>query len=166
MPSLNRYSHVRSVVLASLFFIMSFFACQKKANNSNTLRIPHLTEGIKGSVIFKEGVFKDNGELGSEGKVIGVSRKVLVYKETNMRAVDIAEEDFLNNIYSELVDSLQSNEDGYFEKRLKPGKYSLFIVENNRLYAKLNDEGYYFPVQVSVDSVSAVTLEIDYKARY
>ncbi len=166
MPSLNRYSNVRSVVLASLFFVLSFFACQKKANNSNAMRIPLLTEGIKGSVIFKEGIFKDNGELGEEGKLIGVSRKILVYKETNMRAVDIAEEDFLINIYSERVDSLESNEDGYFEKRLKPGKYSLFILENNRLYSKLNDEGYYFPVQVSIDSVSTVTLEIDYKATY
>jgi len=156
---------VRNVLLSSLFFI-SCIACQHKATQSHAARTPRIDEGISGTVILKEGVFKDNGELGSEGKLIGVPRKVFVYRETNMHAVDIAEEDFLTNVYSELVDSLSSNEDGYFEKKLKPGNYSLFILENNRLYSKLNDEGFYFPVHVAVDSVSPVTLEIDYQAVY
>jgi hypothetical protein len=165
MPLLNRSSNVYSVVFASLFFICACFACQHKANTSH-IRTPRITEGVSGIVVLKEGVFKDNGDLGAEGKLMGVPRKILVYKETNMRAVDMAEEDFVTNVYSELIDSLESNEDGYFEKKLMPGNYSLFIIENNRLYAKLNEQGYYFPVHVNVDSVAFLTLEIDYKAIY
>ncbi len=166
MPSWIHSLSVRSRFLASLFFIVSCIACQNKATYSNAIRTPNISEGVSGTVILKEGTFKDNGELGSEGKLIGVPRKLFVYRETSIHAVDIAEEDFLTNVYSELVDSISSNEDGYFEKKLKPGNYSLFIVENNRLYSKLNDEGYYFPIHVVADSVAMITLEIDYQAVY
>jgi hypothetical protein len=170
MPLLNRYLNDSSVIATSLFLLLSFVACQNKPNNSykadSAVRIPRISEGISGSIVYKEGSFKSNGDLGSEGRLIGVPRKVYVYRETNMRAVNIAEGDFLTNVYSELVDSLESNQDGYFEKRMKPGNYSLFILENNRLYSKLNDEGYYYPVQVVKDSVSQLKLEIDYQAVY
>jgi hypothetical protein len=170
MPLLNRYLNVSSVITASLFLLLCCIACQNKPNNSkkadSAVRIPRISEGVAGSIVFKEGSFKSNGELGFEGRLIGVARKIYVYKETNMHAVNIAEGDFLTNIYSELVDSLESNQDGYFEKRMPPGNYSLFILENKRLYSKLNDEGYYYPVQVVKDSVSRLNLEIDYQAVY
>lgn len=166
MPLWNRYLSAHSLLGPTLFFVVVCFACQNKPNNSNAIKIPRFSEGITGSVVFKEGEFKSNGEIASEGKVIGVARKIYIYKQTNMHAVNIAEEDFLNNVYSELVDSMQSDQDGHLEKKLLPGKYSLFIVENNRLYSKLNDDGYYYPVEVVKDSVSKVNLEIDYQAEY
>lgn len=170
MPLLNRCLSASSVIATSLFLILSFVTCQVKPNNSktgeSTFRTPRISEGITGTIVLKEGSFKSNGDLDVDGRVIGVARKIYVYKKTNMHAVNIAEGDFLTYVYSELVDSLESNRDGFFEKKMQPGDYSLFVLENNRLYSKLNDEEYYYPVQVAKDSVSQLNLEIDYQAVY
>ena len=168
MPSWNHYSNVRSLLAASLFFLMACSSSQKGGQGSREKLIPiSISEGIAGSIIFKQGEFDATGKLSSEeGVLYGVERKVYIYTQTNIRAVDIAEGDFVNNAYEQLIDSMESNPEGYFEKKLKPGKYSLFILENNRLYSKMDEDGFYFPVTVNKDSVSMMKLEIDYKAVY
>lgn len=168
MPSWNHYLNVRSLLAASLFFLMACSSSQKGGQGSREKLIPiSISEGIAGSIIFKQGEFDATGKLSSEeGVLYGVERKVYIYTQTNIRSVDIAEGDFVNNLYEQLVDSMESNPEGYFEKKLKPGKYSLFILENNRLYSKMDEAGFYFPVTVNKDSVSMMKLEIDYKAVY
>jgi hypothetical protein len=167
-PSWNHYLNVSSVFAAALFFLVACSSSKKGGHGSREKLIPiSISEGIAGSVIFKQGEFDASGKLRSEeGVVYGVERKIYIYAQTNMRAADLAEEDFVNNVYERLIDSIQSSPEGYFEKKIKPGKYSLFILENNRLYSKMNEEGFYFPVTVNQDSVSTVKLEIDYKAVY
>ncbi|HSZ71384.1 MAG TPA: hypothetical protein VK750_01830 [Cytophagaceae bacterium] len=169
MPSWNHYLNVRSLFAASLFFLMTCSSSKKGGNASrNEKSIPiTIPEGIAGSVVFKQGMFDASGKLSSEeGMLYGVERKIYVYAQTSIRAVDIAEGDFVNNVYEPLIDSLESNPDGFFEKKMKPGNYSLFILENSRLYSKVDENGYYFPVTVKTDSVSSIRLEIDYKAVY
>ncbi|MDB5274236.1 MAG: hypothetical protein JWO58_2603 [Chitinophagaceae bacterium] len=168
-PSWNHYLNVSSLLTASLFFLMACSSSKKGGNASRNEKLIPITiaEGITGSIIFKQGEFDQSGKLSSEeGLLYGVERKVYVYTQTNIRAVDIAEGDFVNNVYEQLIDSLQSNADGFFEKKIKAGQYSLFILENNRLYSKMDENGYYFPVTVKADSVSTIKLEIDYKAVY
>lgn len=164
----NLYLSVRSFWLAPLFFLMACSSSQKGGQGQREKLIPiSINQGIAGTIVFKQGEFDAAGKLsGSEGVLYGVERKIYVYSHTNMRAVDIAEGDFVNNVYEPLVDSLTSTPEGHFEKKIKPGKYSLFILENKRLYSKMDEQGYYFPVTVNEDSVSMVKLEIDYKAVY
>ncbi|MDB5256662.1 MAG: hypothetical protein JWM14_1357 [Chitinophagaceae bacterium] len=168
MLSWNHYLNVRSLLTASLFFLMACSSSKKGGQGSREKLIPiSISEGIAGSVIFKQGEFDATDKLRSEeGVLYGVQRKIYIYTQTNIRAVDIAEGDFVNNVYEQLIDSMESNPEGYFERKIKPGKYSLFILENNRLYSKMDEEGFYFPVTVNKDSVSTVKLEIDYKAVY
>lgn len=168
MLSWTHYLNVRSFITASLFFLMACSSSQKGGQGSREKLIPiSISEGIAGSIIFKQGEFDGAGKMKSEeGVLYGVQRKVYIYKQTTIRAVDIAEGDFVNNVYEQLLDSMESNPEGYFEKKIKPGKYSLFLLENNRLYSKLDDKGFYFPISVNKDSVSMVKLEIDYKAVY
>jgi hypothetical protein len=126
-----------------------------------------ISQGIAGSIIFKQGEFDASGKLSSEeGVLYGVQRKIYIYARTNIRAVDLGESDFIHHVHEQLVDSMESNPDGYFQKEMVPGNYSLFILENNRLYSKVDEKGFYFPVPVNKDSVSTVKLEIDYKAVY
>ena len=168
MPSWNHYLNVRSLIAASLFFLMACSSSKKGGQGSREKLIPiSISEGIAGSIIFKQGEFDATDKLSSaEGVLYGVERKIYIYSQTNIRAVDLAEGDFVNSIHEQLIDSMNSNPDGYFEKKIKPGNYSLFILENNRLYSKVDEAGYYFPVAVNKDSVSTVKLEIDYKAVY
>jgi hypothetical protein len=168
MLSWNHYLSVRSILAASLFFLMACSSSKRGGQGSREKLIPiSISEGIAGSIIFKQGEFDASGKLSSEeGVLYGVQRKIYIYSQTNIRAVNIAEGDFVNNVYEQLLDSMESNPEGYFEKKIKPGKYSLFVLENNRLYSKLDDDGLYFPVTVDNDSVSTVKLEIDYKAVY
>ncbi len=123
-------------------------------------------QGIRGKIIYKEGTFDSKGNLLTNGTAIGVSRKIYFYELTGLREVDLDDGIFVSNIYSEIIDSTKSDKNGYYSEALKPGMYSVFIEENDRLYSTLNDDGLFMPVRVYPDSVSRLNVYIDYKANY
>ncbi len=123
-------------------------------------------QGVKGQVLFREGDFKSDGQPGNNARIYGVERTVLVYELTSQRAVELGEGDFLTNVMSEYKDSVRTNEYGVFQISLNPGKYSLFVRENSRIYSRVNERGYYWPVEVKKDSIAKMTLEIEYRAKY
>ena len=100
------------------------------------------------------------------GKVYGIERQLLFYELTNIKDVEIGEGDFVKYTSSELVDSVNSDKHGNFGKELPEGKYSVFIKESKRLYSKLGDDDYFFPVTVLKDSNTSIIIEVDYKASY
>src|SRR3546814_18096715 len=45
--------------------------------------------------------------------------------------------DVCSSDLTKLVTKVESDKDGFFQVKLKPGKYSMFIEEDGRLYANL-----------------------------
>lgn len=123
-------------------------------------------QGVKGKIIYKEGTFDSKGNLLTNGTVIGVSRKIYFYELTGLQEVDLDDGTFVNSIHSEVIDSTKSDKNGNYTEALKPGMYSVFIEENDRLYSAVSDDGVFMPVKVYKDSVSRLNVYIDYKANY
>jgi hypothetical protein len=149
---------------------MILFASCKEShlpfNTSNETDPSEPKQGIKGKIIYKEGTFDSKGNLLTNGTVIGVSRKIYFYELTGLREVELSDESFIGTIHSEVLDSTQSDKNGNFVEALKPGSYSVFIEENDRLYSQINDDGLFMPVRVYKDSVTALNVYIDYNANY
>lgn len=163
----------KSNLLLLLLLSAILFSCREPKNlkGSNQLKnIPDKdssAQGISGKILFKEGKFLLNGEISENGSIYAVQRPVFICELTNTKEVEMWDGDFVKSIYTEVMDTLYSDENGSFFARLAPGKYSIFIQENERLYSKLDqNEEYYFPVAVSPDSVTKVVFEIDYMAKY
>ncbi|HEY8400698.1 MAG TPA: hypothetical protein VIK89_05515 [Cytophagaceae bacterium] len=141
-----------------------FLSCQSHRSNNSTDTT--FNQGLKGKIIFKEGNFYPNGEIRDRGSIYAVERQIYVHELTTISEVDLAEGNFLKNVYSAPIDTVYSDHKGEFKIPLEPGKYSLFINENQRLYSKMTEGGKFFPVEVVKDSVKEITIEIDYKAIY
>ncbi|HSZ25023.1 MAG TPA: hypothetical protein VK766_04865 [Cytophagaceae bacterium] len=156
--------------LAILLFIVICLSCQKPfvITESVALKTPmvKIKQGVRGKILFKEGDFSTSGEMLDNGKIYGVERQIMFYELTNIKDVEIGEEDFVKYVSTEIIDSVTSDKQGSFSKELPEGKYSLFVKEVNRLYSKVGDGDYYFPVTVLKDSCKSIIIEIDYKANY
>jgi len=95
-----------------------------------------------------------------------VSRTVFVYQLTK-RAQTVAEGIYFDHLQTKLIAKAQSNSDGSYVVALPPGSYSVFVDDNNRLYANSFDgKDNINPVEIKKDSVSTKDIVITGKAVY
>jgi hypothetical protein len=152
--------------LLFLVFLLLFTSCKESKLPLHTTESLSQQQGVAGNLIYKEGIFDSKNNLLSNGTIIGVSRKIYFYELTGLKEVEMNDGNFIQTIHSTLIDSTLSDKDGNFAASLKPGKYSVFIDENERLYSQVSDEGVFIPVTVYKDSVTVMNIYIDYKADY
>lgn len=163
---LKALSNNLSLIFLLLILFVSCRESQLSFNTSKEMDPPEPKQGVKGKVIYKEGTFDAKGNLLTNGTVIGVARKIYFYELTGLREVELSDGTFVGAIHTDVLDSVKSDKNGNFAGTLQPGLYSIFIEENDRLYSHISDEGLFMPVKVYKDSVTEVSVYIDYKANY
>jgi hypothetical protein len=121
-----------------------------------------ITQGVWGNVWFLEGNFRNNGTI------TPVVREIYVHTLTPLDAVNPAgDSGFYYEIYTQLITTTVSNNTGFFEVALPPGRYSFFVKEDSLFYAYLYDEeGNILPATVVEDSITEVLITITYKVYY
>ncbi len=105
----------------------------------------------------------------SQGKIYYEAKTVIVFKKVNLLNClkEEGKSTFYTKINSPLIDSVITDQNGYFFLALSPGEYSLFVRERGLFYANLFDgDGFIFPVRVEKGKVTEVNIKIDYKATY
>lgn len=102
------------------------------------------------------------------GTVKPVVREVLFYELTSMDSVvQVGYGSFYSQVHSKLVGSTFSNAHGFFEIRLPPGTYSVFVREDSLLYSNLFDgESHIFPVVVRKKEVTGIRFDISYASTF
>jgi hypothetical protein len=122
-------------------------------------------QGIAGRVYLKTGNnMPAPGQKINAGKP--VSTLILVYELTTR---DEATENGIHytNLKTKLIAKGQSNTDGYYTIALPPGSYSVFVMDNNQLYANSFDgKGNINPVTVKKDSIVNKDIVINSRAVY
>lgn len=121
-----------------------------------------IKQGIAGTLTMKEGncmpMYGTNGNCFT----FPVQRTIRVYNYTTIKDVEghIALYDAVN---SRLVAKTETDESGFYQISLQPGKYSVFIMEKNKYYAnRLDGQGGINSVSIVKDSVTIELLRIDY----
>jgi hypothetical protein len=122
-----------------------------------------IEQGIWGDVWFWEGDFMP---VCPSGTVTAVAREMRVYEVAGFDDVDVVGYScFYTAVHTPLVAVVQSDEDGFFEVTLEPGRYSVFAVEDTLLYANgFDGYGNIYPVTVDTAQVIGFTFDITYLA--
>jgi hypothetical protein len=152
-----------------------FTSCSSEATTDNYESVDErnegnskisITEGIWGTVLQREGNCMPfiGGVNPNPCKIFPVEREIWVYEYA------IYEKDaipitfvFYEQVNTKFVSKTTSDEEGFFELELKPGKYSVFVIEKGLLYARGSDGyGGICPVTVEMSKVTERKLEINY----
>jgi hypothetical protein len=129
---------------------------------------PHkvsISQGAWGHVLLYEGDFQPGAGCPS-GQISAVSRTVYVYQAVrDSLAIGIHNRGFYDQVSGVLVDSIRSDDDGFFQVSLPPGTYSFLVRVESQLYA--NEWGPNRVIQPATVSPGAVVnrlLRLDYDA--
>jgi len=145
---------MRTIFALFVFLLMSCIAMKPN---------PKITQGICGTVLLKQG-----NQMPAPGRVLSAGqpaiREIAVYQLTNLSEVKTSGTVF-TGIKTAWVAKTSSNAKGYFELDLPIGKYSVFVVEKEGLYANnFNGKGNINPVEVLKDSLTKRDILITNKA--
>jgi hypothetical protein len=92
---------------------------------------------------------------------------IKIYRQTNLNQV-IGESPLFKLVNTKLVKTVKTDENGFYQAKLSPGKYSIFTVEEgDQLFANsFNSEGLISTFEVKVNEVINFNIMINYKAFY
>lgn len=134
------------------------------ADNSSRVTI---TQGVWGDVLFFSGDFSTSL---NDGKIEPVPRKLYIYEPTRPAQVSLVRRErgsFIRKVQTKLVDSTASDESGFYQLSLPPGRYSLFVDEDSAYYANhISSKGYLADFEVYKDRVTYFRIKIAYDADY
>jgi hypothetical protein len=126
-------------------------------------------QGIQGKVTWLEGnqmpmISEDGKSSKVNPKGVPAERMLLIYPLTNLS--DAAREGALfSRVKGEPIDSVQSDSDGKYSIQLAPGTYSVFVKEEEGLFANMFDgNGSIQPVVVKKAEWTTLDIIINYKA--
>ena len=130
---------------------------------------PTLSQGIRGVVRYGYGTFWIANEYRQCG--MPVEREVRVHELTTLHpdqvdivSIDVNKGHFFSAIHTELVAVVQSEcRKGRFEVELRPGTYSVFLVEDGLFYARaLTPDLEISPVEVRRGAFADIRIDIWY----
>jgi hypothetical protein len=125
-------------------------------------------QGITGTVTWIEGnqmpLISDSGEKRKDPE--GIKRTIRIYPLIRFSDLKIE-----NSLFSppgiQAVKEVETDEKGKFSVLLNPGRYSVFTVEEDGLFASIFDgEGNVMPVTVREGEWTLVDILVNYKASY
>ena len=98
----------------------------------------------------------------------GIKSVLYIYELTSFSQVNRqGESGFYSSIHTRLVQTVTSDDKGYFFTALPPGEYSLFTKKDALFYANNFDGNKHIaPVKVVSQKVTQVHVNIDYDAVY
>ena len=149
------------------FILLSAFVLLASLNRG----CDSVEQGLAGQVLWLEGNFMPT--IGDEPDVNRkkfkgqpVQRTIHIYELTTMEEAS-ADGPFFHHIETNLVEKVETNEEGKFVVSLPPGQYSVFVKEEDGLFANFFDgEGNINPVTIKEGEITPITIEVNYKATY
>jgi hypothetical protein len=132
------------------------------------LSFPALSQkqGIQGQVFWVSGNQMPSPDKKPLTPQQGAIREVHIYQAVTLDSVT-RNGIFFKEIHGTLVAKIITDESGEFKVKLPEGKYSVFTLEKDGLFANLMDvNGCINCVNVSAKKFAWVTITIDYEAAY
>ena len=165
-----------SLVLLSLL-VLTFISC-KESPTENEFKYPpdneykvSISQGVWGNVWFWEGNFMPVIDPNyAYAKITPVVREIFVHEATtdsNVQYLNGNFGTFITKINSTLITTIYSDNDGFFQISLSPGKYSFFVKEDTLFYANEWDgEDHILSATVTENNVTKRQIDITYKASF
>lgn len=162
--------YIYSTLILCIFQIACFDNLEPKNNVIDNSYKVTINQGIWGDVLFWEGNHMPSPDSQPPyGPIYHVSRNIYVFESTPTDDVIVADElgpSFYAYIFTGLVEQTISDSEGFYQFRLQPGNYSLFVEEQSNFYANLYSNCCIFPFEVFADSVLHIDFDINYAASF
>lgn len=152
--------YTRIFLFAILSCLLSFCSTIKGDKNS-------IKQGVIGRVLWMQGNFMPSPDRPQREGGTAAIRTIYIYQLTKLSEVE-GEAPLFSKVNTSLVAKLETNEAGYFQCKLAPGKYSIFTLEENgKLFANLFDgEGSITLFEVKEGELTTYDIKVNYKAAY
>ncbi len=171
------------IVVFSLLLLLLVHSCDKDENhkeiwlNNIEALLEHnldkisIDQGVAGTVVFIRGNCMPGAVSDTTPehacRRYPVQRTVRIHEITHRSKSEHVQGGFHRDVKTNLVASIQTDREGFFEIDLPPGKYSVFVEEENLLYANLWDgQGFIQPVTVNEGQATVIRINIDHLAYY
>lgn len=165
---------IKKAFAVTTLMLLLFAGCKKdeSANNKwlnktqelykyNEAKIT-ITEGIAGTLTLIEGNCEPVIDENSTCKEYPVKRKIRVYEYTLMSQTE-HDAAVYSKVNTKLITTVECDNEGFYQLKIAPGNYSVFIEEKGKLYASgLDGQGGVNPVTVDPSSVAHINLRISY----
>lgn len=127
-------------------------------------------QGLAGKVRWLEGnmmpTISEEPEKKPVDKGKPVQRELHIYELTTMEEAK-ANGTFFHDIETTLIEKVETNEKGEFVVALPAGRYSVFVKEEQGLFANSFDgEGNINPVSIQEGEITTIRIDINYAAAY
>lgn len=123
-------------------------------------------QGLKGQVLWVSGN-QMPGPGSKKSSNNGVQRELHVYELTTIQEATLSPDGFFSGIQTKLIAIVTTKEDGTFTLRLPAGEYSIFVKEDNGLYANRFDQNNSInPIIIKEKEFAWLPITIDYQATY
>jgi hypothetical protein len=121
-----------------------------------------ISQGVTGTLTKVEGNCMPPVDQNS-CKEYPVERTLHIFEYTTLDDVEQDSPTTFSSIQTNLVGSVTSDREGFFELTLTKGIYSLFIEENGSFYANgFDGTGGIQPFEIGTDSVTVMNTKLDY----
>lgn len=126
-------------------------------------------QGLQGKITWLEGnqmpMMSEEGESSQVNpKGEPVKRMVLIYPLTKLSDAQL-EGSLFTRVKGEAIATVESNAEGEYAVSLAPGNYSVFIQEEEGLFANMFDgNGNIQPVQIKKNEWTTLDIIVNYKA--
>ena len=141
-----------------------FLACSIPKNTAGQ-------QGISGHIFWLEGnLMPTIGDTTYQKRAAGrpAQRTVFIYEATKREQAELANiGSFYSEVNTHLIKKIKTDESGNFKVILAPGKYSIFIQEEEGLFANIFDgQGIISPATVEIGKFTDIIIKVNYKAFY
>ena len=124
-----------------------------------------LRQGIKGNVYLASGNQMPSPDL-PPSKPKGIKSTLAIFELTNASHLKNSGK-FYETPSTKLVEQIQTDENGAYKVKLKPGKYSLFIKIDSLYYSNVFDDKFNIhPVEIKKGKWSIDIFKVSYDAVY
>jgi hypothetical protein len=126
-----------------------------------------IKQGVFGRVLWQQGNFMPSPDRPKQKNGIPAVRTLYIYQLTKFNETE-GELPLFSKINTHFIAKIKTNKDGYFQCKLKPGKYSIFTLEEGgKFFASLSDgEGNIAPVEVKAGEITKYDINVNYKAAF
>ena len=129
-----------------------------------------INQGVWGNVWLWEGNFMPTTDNSSNGTITPVEREIYIYVATRFDSVSFSNSfgsSFYDSILTKQIAKINSDNSGFYQIELPPGKYSFFVKEDSLFYGSEGDsDGHLMSARVGTDSITKRQIDITYKAAY
>ncbi|KQB99986.1 hypothetical protein [Pedobacter sp. Hv1] len=128
---------------------------------------PSIKQGVFGRVLWVQGNVMPSPDAPNRGTGKPIEQTLHIYEITHLNEAE-GQAPLFTHIKTKLIATIKTNKEGYFQCKLKPGKYSVFTVEEEgKLFANLFEgNGEINAFEVKTAQVVTFPITINYKAFY